>query len=169
MGYLYKLIRFTKRTCLTCAINSISLYSPVQEILISICRASTNRQSRFHPIANKILCCSRFKNFNTSSNPSPIPVRLALWPPPTHRVKLHEGVSDVHRGPALMFLPFDLFLVASRIDLRDSPLEISRGRKREWAKQFGEGGGDSSVASFRLTISVGRLHSDLFGRTRTRG
>lgn len=59
-----------------------------------------------------------------------------------------------------MFLPFDLFLVASRIDLRD--LEISRGRKREWAKQFGEGGGDSSVASFRLTISVGRLHSDLF-------
>lgn len=26
MGYLYKLIRFTKRTCLTCAINSISLY-----------------------------------------------------------------------------------------------------------------------------------------------
>lgn len=41
-----------------------------------------------------------------------------------------------------MFLPFDLFLVASRIDLRDSPLEISRGRKREWAKQFGEGGGE---------------------------
>lgn len=51
---------------------------------------------------------------------------------------------------------------------RSSPLEISRGRERGRER---ERDGPSNLegkirASFRLTISVGRLHSDLFGRTR---
>lgn len=58
--------------------------------------------------------------------------------------------------PALMFPPFDLFLLTSRIDLRDLRLwkfhEEGRERGRvRWAKQFG--GEDSSKFS---THDLGR-------------
>lgn len=51
---------------------------------------------------------------------------------------------------------------------RSSPLEISRERERgREGKRDGPSNLEGKIrASFRLTISVGRLHSDLFGRTR---
>lgn len=93
----------------------------------------------------------------------------ALWPPPTHRVKLHEGVSDVHRGriPLWCFLPLTYFSLH-----HESIFEIfAFGNFTRKEEREGEWDGPSNLegkirASFRLTISVGRLHSDLFGRTR---